>query len=364
MSKPKGPPLWAVDIARRLSRGMSKLQRKMAPPSATLTEIVSGVWRPHAIWLVAELGIADLLADGPRDVADLARDAGADEDALFRVLSPLAHDGILARVGSRGFALTSLSEPLRTDHPRSVRQSVRQSMGRWNREVWSELETVVRTGEPAFARLHGGRDIWTWFAEEAPEAGRIFHEAMAEMTRLITPLVVAAHDFSGYRRILDIGGGHGALLAGILGAYPEPRGGVLDLRDALVGAPEALEKAGLRDRIEIIEGSAFGDIPPGWDAYLMKNILHGLPEPRLHELLNHVREALTPGSSFIAIEMLIPEDPSGTYPARLDLQMLLGAGGRERSATEYRDLFAHHAMRLETVARTASPFAVLVATPT
>ncbi|MCA9670275.1 MAG: hypothetical protein KC503_31990 [Myxococcales bacterium] len=358
--KPKGPPLWAVDVARKASRGMTQIQRRMAPPSAVLVEMVSGMWRPYALGLIAELGIADLLAGGARSVDELARETGSNAEALLRVLRPLAHDGILASPAPRTFALTSLSQPLRSDHPKSVRQSVRQSMSDWARGCWNDLAECVRTGEPAFPRQHGGRDLWTWFHEDAQEDGEVFHDSMNEFTRLTLPLILAVHDFSAYRRVLDLGGGQGTLVGGLLAAHAQLTGGVLDLPGALAGAPDYLAGLGVAQRCELIEGSVFGDIPGGWDAYLMKHILHGCSDAQISELLGHVREALPPGARFIALEMLVPEDPSGTYPAFIDIQMLVGSGGRERSASEYRDLFAAHGLKLESVARTASPVSLLV----
>ncbi|HEY8379368.1 MAG TPA: methyltransferase [Nannocystis sp.] len=332
----------------------------MAPPSATLMEIVAGKWRPYALWVVAELGIADLLKDGPRDVAELARATGTNEEALLRILRPLAHDGILARRGEREFALTALSQPLRSDHPSSVRQTIRNAMGPYNQRSWAELLEVVRTGEPAFARLHGGRNIWTWFAEEAPELGQIFHDAMAQMTRMAVPLLVASYDFGQHPRILDLGGGQGVLIAGILKAFPHVRGGILDFKEALAAAPATLEREGVADRVELIEGDIFAAIPTGWDAYMMKHIIHGMTAPSLAKLLTGVREAMTASSRLLVIEMLVPEDDSGVYPASLDLQMLIASGGRERSASEYRQLFAAHGLRLVDVVRNASPNTLLV----
>lgn len=363
MARPKGPPLWAVDAAKRLSRGMTRLQRKMAPAGATLMEMMSGIWRPYALWVVAELGIADLLRDGPRDAASLARATDTDEDALLRVLRPLAHDGILARHGERSFALTSLSQPLRSDHPKSVRQTVRQSLARWNRDSWSELLEVVRTGEPAFPRLHGGRDLWTWFDEEAPDSGRVFHDSMAEITKMIAPLLAAVYDFGRHGRILDVGGGQGELIAALLAAFPQVRGGILDVKQALAGAPAVLARAGVRDRVELVEGDAFEALPRGWDAYLMKHILHGARGDAMDKILKNAREALHPSARLLVAEMLVPEGDSGVYPAFLDLQMLVGPGGRERSESAYRELFARHGLRLEQVFRTASPTSLLVVAP-
>jgi hypothetical protein len=218
----------------------------------------------------------------------------------------------------------------------------------------------VRTGEPVFARRHGGKDLWQWFAEEAPDAGRIFHDSMAELTRMISPLLLSVYDFGRHARILDVGGGQGVLIAKVLQANPGVRGGILDLPQALAEAPATLERAGVRDRVELVEGSLFTTIPRGWDAYVMKNILHGMRDEALGTILGQVREALTPTARFLVIEMIVPEEDEGIYPAFLDFQMLIGAGGRERTPSQYRDLFARHGLRLDEVHRTASPMSLLV----
>ena len=359
MGRPKGPPLWAVDAAKTVSRGMSKIQRKMAPPSAAIVEMVTGVWRPYAIWVVAELGIADEMATGPRDVGDLARATGTDETALLRVLAPLAHDGLLTREGRR-FGLTSLTEPLRSDHPKSVRNTVRQCLAAWNKTTWAAMLDALRTGAPAFPPLHGDRDLWTYFAEEAPEDGKVFHDSMAELTRMIVPLLVAEYEFERHLRVLDLGGGRGRSSRG---SRRPSRGCVVVSSTAPTrwrGAPEVLAEAGVRDRVELVEGNLFDGVPEGWDAYVLKNILHGLNEDALGTVLGHVRGALTPGSRLLVVEALVPEPGAGgVYPAYLDLQMLVGAGGRERSARQYESLFAEHGMRLEGVTRTASPMSLL-----
>lgn len=362
-SRRKGPPLWAVDATKRVSRAMTRVQRRLAPPSAAVLEMMAGIWRPYALWVVAELGIADLLEHGPRDVASLARATGTNEEALLRILRPLAHDGILRQRGERTFALTSLSRPLLSRHPMSVRQTIRQSLSDWNRRSWAELLECVRTGEPAFPRLHGGRDLWTWFAEEAPEAGRVFHDSMAELTRLSVPLFVAAYDFGRFGRILDVGGGQGVLLAGILREFPRVRGAILDRKEALVEAPAVLERAGVRDRVELIEGDLFQVVPRGFDAYVMKHMLHGASDAALRTMLAKMREALAPTARLLVLEMLVPEGDSGVYPAFLDLQMLVGSGGRERTAGEYRELFSANGLRLEEIVRTASPTSILVVAP-
>lgn len=357
-SRPKSPPLFAIDAAKRLHRGMTALQRKMAPAPAVLVEIISSVWRPHAIRLVAELGIADLLATGPRDVADLARATDSHEDALYRVLRALAHDGILAQPAPRQFALTPLSQPLRSDHPSSVRNIAQMFISDYTQQSWSRLGDAVHDGKPTFQAIHG-REIWDYF-EDHPEDARRFHASMVELTRMMAPLVAAAYDFGQHRTLVDVGGGRAALLALLLQMFPRLRGVNYDLKEAVQDAPEVLQDAGVADRCEVVTGSFFERIPTGYDAYMLKHIVHALDADGLERLFEQLRASLTPGTTLLLLEMLVPEDGRGTHPSYLDLQMLVASGGKERTATEYQELLRRHGFRLRAVKRTPGPMAVLV----
>ncbi len=361
-TRPKGPPLWAVDAVKHISRKLTRFQRKLAPAPAALVELVASRWRAHAIRVVAEFGIADVLANGPRDIQDIATAVGADVEALHRVMRALAHDGLLTRQGTR-FGLTPMTDALRTDHPRSVRAVVRMLMADYNQETWIRLLDAVKTGEPQFAAHHGGRSVWEWFAEEAPDIGQLFHDAMLDLTRLARPLLLAAHDFGQYRRILDIGGGQGTLISGILSANPTVHGGVLDLPAALEKTPHVLREAGVETRCELIEGNAFESVPGGWDAYVLKHILHGLSDAPLATVLKHLRAGMDQAAKLLVIEALVPGGDKGVYPANLDMQMLVSSGGRERSEAQYRELFDAHGFALREVARTAGPYAVMVVEP-
>ncbi len=360
MTQPKAPPLWAIDAVKNLSLGMTRVQRNLAPSSATLLELVSGLWRPYAIAAIAELGVADTLKGGPKDIAEIAREVGADEESLFRVCRLLAKDGVLEQPEERRFGLTALSEPLCSDHPNSVRCSVRQFLSRWNLASWAELPEVLRSGEPAFPRLHGGRSLWQWFADEAPEDGAVFHASMRELTRMLVPLLAGVRDFSKYGRILDVGGGEGALIGGLLTHFREPFGGILDWEEALRGAPAHLESLRVADRVKLIPGSFEEPWPADWDAYLVKSILHGLRGDALQTVLGHLRGAIAGGGKGFVLEALIPEAKRGVAPSYLELQMLIGSGGRERTVSEYRELFRSAGLRLSDVHRTASPIAMMV----
>jgi hypothetical protein len=362
MPRPSGPPLPVIDAVRAVDRGLTALQRKLAPPPIPLLEIVTATWRAHALGALARLGVADVLAGGPRPVDEIARAVGADEDSLYRVLRALASDGILAQPEPRTFGLNAVSDPLRADHPQSVRHSVIQMTSAWNQRAWLDLETTVRDGAPAFARVFG-KDLWAYF-EDHPEEGQHFHRSMREFTRLDVPLIAAAHDFGVYRSVVDVGGGAGQLLAGLLAAYPSLRGVVYDLAGSVVETRDTLRAAGVEDRAEVQIGSYFDAVPPGHDAYLLRQIVHGHAAGDLARILGNVRAAMKPSSKLLVLETLVPgPEDRWPNPSFLDLQMLVGSGGRERTREEMGALFAASGIQLADVVRTAAPTAVYVGVP-
>lgn len=356
--KGSSPPMVLIDTVRAISTALRGTSRRLAPAPASLLDAASGFWRTHALGTVARLGVADQLTDGPRDVAALAAATGADEDSLFRVLRALAADGIFRRTGPRTFALNGISAPLRSDHPRSVRHTMIQISSEWNQRIWSDLTATVHEGRPAFPRQYGGF-LWDYFVDH-PDDGEHFHRSMRELSRLDMPQILAAHDFGRYRRIADVGGGSGQLVAGILTAHPTLRGVLYDLPAATADAPGVLGAAGVADRVEIVNGSFYDRIPDGCDAYLMRNIVHGLTDEQARPVFDRLRPAFGPQTRLLVLDCLVPEGTGGDHPAFLDLQMMVGSGGRERSAAEMAALFAANGFRLVDVRRTPGPTAIFV----
>jgi len=354
------PPPFVIDAVRAVDRALERAQRRMAPPSAIVLQMVADRWRPQALGVVARLGIADRLAGGPVAVSELARATETNEDALGRVLRALARDGVFAEPTPGTFANNTLSEVLKTDHPSSMRHTVIQTTSTRNNTCWDRLEDSVRTGEPVFTKLFG-KDLWGYF-EDHPKEAEHFHGSMQELTRMSAPLIAAAYDFGRFKSIVDIGGGSGELLATVLAAHPGLRGAVYDLEAAVVEAPETFRKAGLEARAEVLRGSFFDRIPDGFDAALMKHIAHGYSDDAIAPVLEKVRKALGPNGTLVVVEMLVPDTNDGTHPAFLDLQMLVGsANGRERTRDDFERLFKRAGLELADVIRTISPVTLLVA---
>jgi hypothetical protein len=290
-----------------------------------LLALVNGYQVSQALHVAARLGVADRLANGPLTVEELRLDADADADALHRLLRALVAAGVLLQDGGR-YGLTELGEGLRTDVPGSV-AGWAAFVGRpYHWSAWAELEHSVRTGENAFRALHGV-DVWEYRAQH-PEEGTIFDAAMTGLSRRVNAAVAAAHDFGSYGVIVDVGGGHGALLGGILARHLGVRGVLFDQPAVVAGAES--------DRFEVVGGSFFESVPEGGDAYLLKSVLHDWEDEPATEILRTCRRAARAGTALLVIERQF-ELPATKFA---DLNMLVGPGGRERAPEEYATLLA------------------------
>lgn len=360
--KPAAPPVALVKAVRAMGVGLTGVVRRLAPPPVPLLDIVSSQWRVHALGVVARLGIADLLAAGPCDVAYLADQTGTHEDSLYRLMRALAGDKILARPSPRTFGLNNLSAPLRSDHAQSIRHTVIQITADWNQRTWAALGETITDGEPGFRKAFH-QELWDYLDQHTTE-GEHFHQSMRELSRLDLGPLVSAHDFGQYRRIVDVGGGSGQLLAGVLAAHPLMRGILFDLEPATAGAAQVLQESRVADRAEIIHGSFYEHVPTGYDAYLLRQVIHGHTDDQAKPILANLRAATTARSRILVIDTLMPTGTRGYQPSFLDLQMLVGSGGRERTRSEMAALFQVNGFRLTDVVQTAGVNAIFIGQPT
>jgi hypothetical protein len=305
-------------------------------PSLLLRRLVNGYQVTQAIHVAAVLGIADLLAAGPRSSEDLAHVTGAHAGALERLLRALASVGVVREEAGSRFELTPVGECLRSDAPESVAGWAVFVGERHHWEAWQALEYSVRTGQNAFRHVHG-MDVWTMRAMH-PAMGAQFDQAMTSMSSQVSSSVLAACDFSRFGTIVDVGGGRGGFLAAILAAYPTMRGVLFDQPHVVAGAGTLLASADVADRCEVIAGSFFESVPPGGDAYVLKAILHDWEDEQAVRILETCRSAMADGTALLVIERDIGP-PNETPDAKFsDLNMLVAAGGRERSLDEFATL--------------------------
>jgi SAM-dependent methyltransferase len=301
-----------------------------------MLELIGGLQISRALAVVAELGIADQLAHGPRSSADLAQASQTHEPSLYRVLRLLAAVGVLDETGPGTFRLTVLGDRLRSGVPASVRSwaMLADTIGLPACEPITEM---VRTGTSG-VQLAYGRPL---FERLTRDPGRMaqFDATMAERTAAFAPGVATQYDFSQLRTVADVGGGQGVLLAAVLRAHRQLRGILFELAAVAGRATDVLRDAGVADRCEVISGDFFASVPARADGYLLANVLHDWDDRRAVRILANCRQAMAPGGRVLIVERLIPDDPATAVPALVsDLNMLIVTGGLERTNDEYHRL--------------------------
>ncbi len=340
-------------------------QDKVPPPSAMplslgLYQMATGHYYSLALGVVAKMKIADLLKDGPRHYDDLARAAGAHGPSLNRVLRLLASAGVFEEQEGGKFVLTGLGQYLRSDVPGSMRASVLLFSG--THQAWQELEYCVQTGEPWFHRTDPTADGFALMAQN-PEQLKIFDQAMATFAPMTSAAVAASYDFSTFGTVVDVGGGNGALLIGILKANPDLRGIVFDQPHAAEKAAGNIAAAGLESRCQAVGGDFFKSVPPNCDAYLLKHVIHDWNDDRALAILKNCHRVMGPDSKLLIIEGVYPpridQSDSSQGAARNDVNMLVCTGGRQRSEAEFRSLYDTAGFRLTRIVPTPARVCVI-----
>ena len=250
---------------------------------------------------------------------------------------------------------------MRTDDDVSMAAMARWVGAAQHREHWSHFAEAVRTGRAVIPELRG-KPAFEWLAAE-PQLAEIFNHAMTNASELSIAPVIAAYDFSPYRTIVDVGGGHGRLLAAILAATPAARGVLFDLPQVVADAPTVLRKHDAQDRVSIVEGSFFERVPDVGDAYVLKHIIHDWPDDDAVHILRNVRAAARTGKRLLLVELVIPNHDRDFLGKWIDLEMLVGAAARERTSDEYGELLNRAGFQMTRVVETSSPFSIVEATP-
>jgi hypothetical protein len=321
-----------------------------------MRRLLDGYQVTKALYVVARLGIADLLADGPLPVADLATAANVQADALYRVLRALEAVGVFAEVAPRHFALTPLAEILREGYPGSMRANI-LFVGDEPYRAWADLMYSVQTGKPAFEHVFGAPHF-TYLAAHS-DSSAVFDRAMSGNSRVSAADVATAYPFPATGTIVDVGGGQGALIAAILQAHPGLEGILFDQAHVVAGAPPVLEEAGVAVRCAIAGGDFFTPPLPIGDIYMLRQIIHDWDDERALMILRNCAIAMRPNGRVLVIEVIITPGPASSAGKFLDLQMMVMNGGRQRTEEEYRQLFAAAGLRLTRALPTASTISVV-----
>ena len=329
------------------------------PPAQLMFGMITGFWVSQIIGVAARLNIAEHLRDGAKSAEELARLAGAEPSALYRVLRAAASIGVFQLGADDRFSLTPLGETLRSGIPGSMREMaiMQTSKGHWL--PWGKLEDAVRTGQAqAVATL--GCELFEHYAT-SPEEAAAFSGAMGNLSALVASEVAAHVDTSGLTRAVDIGGAEGTLIAALLVKNPSLAGIVFDLPHVTATAEAKLAGQGLLGRCTVVAGDFFKSVPSA-DLYVLKQILHDWNDEQAATILRNCASSMTSRGRVAIVEMVIPDDRSATPAQLMDVNMLAILPGRERTQAEYTALLADAGLRFERLLPTHSPFQILEAT--
>jgi SAM-dependent methyltransferase len=322
--------------------------------------LITGCWSTQVIHVAVKLGLIDRLANQPADAAALATALGTQPRATFRLLRALTTLGLCRQSADGAFELTEAGQFLRTGAPQSLRNLAQH----WGGRTWSalaHLEDSIKTGA---AWQHSGREGFFSMADN-PEQAAIFNRTMVSQTVQVAREIVDAYDFSRFKTVADIGGGYGALLAALLKRYPRIQGWSGDLAYMEPDALAYLQQEGVADRGRFVPTDFFKSVQSGADAYLLKYIIHDWDDEDSIALLRNVRAALGPNGVVLIIERIVPEQvapkPDDVVVIRGDIQMLVAAGGLERTEAEYRNLLEQSGLRLVRTVPTSAQFSLIEA---
>jgi O-methyltransferase domain len=319
-----------------------------------MMQLLSSLWVTHAIGTFARLGLADAMAGGADDAQTIAEARGLVADRVYRLLRALSTVSIVTESAGGRFALTPLGHLLTSNGPHSMHTSA-MLLTEYHADIWGNLDGALEGGV-AFEALHGA-PLFSWLAAN-PKEGARFQRMMVEVHSPETPAIVSAYDFSQFKHIVDVGGGHGMLLSAILAANPGVRGTLFDLPAGIDAAKRG--EGGPLPGVTFVPGDVFESVPEGGDAYLLRHLLHDYDDPDCLRMLDNVRRAMKPDARVLVLEKTVPVDDTPGPGRWLDLHVMLLTGGRERTVPEYSALFDKAGLRLNRVLPTAHPAVEIV----
>ncbi|HVQ36042.1 MAG TPA: methyltransferase [Pyrinomonadaceae bacterium] len=328
------------------------------PPELYLTQLTFGALVSQALFVAAKLGVADLLAEQPLSIFELAGETKTNERALYRVLRSLAAVGVFKEVSPKIFAMTPNAEPLRSDVPNSIRNIALFMGEEWHWRVWGNMAQSIESGKPAWGKVHG-MEVFDYF-QANPQQYETFNRAMTGMSAAMAPAIVEGYDFSGIETLADIAGGHGLLLAQILKANANMKGILFDLPEVIQGADALLQNEAVLDRVEKVSGNFFKTVPIA-DAYLLKHIIHDWDDERAIQILQNIRNMMGPDGRVLLVEVVIPEGNDPHFGKMLDLERLVSPGGVERTEEEYQQLLSDSGLQLTRIIPTMSAYSIIEA---
>lgn len=323
-----------------------------------LRQLLFGKQLTYALSGVARLGVADHMDATPQAIEAIAAKTGAHAPSLYRVMRLLASMSVFKEAPPRHFALTQAGELLKSDAPGTLRYFAMMFGDQWTTRAYEHFADILRDGGDGITKAYG-KHVFDVLADH-PDQLATFQAAMSASTMAVRA-ITDAYDFSGIKRLADVGGGHGTELAALLKRYPDMRGVLFDRAEIVEGVPKD-RFADCEGRVALEAGSFFERVPQGCDAFIMKHIIHDWGDEQCRTILRLMRDALPTDGRVLVCDMVVSGDPGPTPAKLLDIEMLvMTVGGKERTEEEFRDLFASAGLRLNRIVPTERPICVIEA---
>jgi hypothetical protein len=356
---PKFPHQFFYFIGLRIRRMLLKLSGSLVPPPMAVYEKAQGFWVSRAIVAACELNLADHLASGRKSITELAVLSGSDEANLYRLMRALAAERIFRELPGKMFVNTPLSSGLK-EGDNSMKYMILHQFGETNMTLFTGFTECIRTGEGNTSKMLGKKIFQ--YLEENPAENEIYNKAMDNSSGLVSMALLSAYDFKGIKTLVDVGGGHGIVLANILEKYGDIKGILFDQQHVIDPARKMAGASILKERFRIVGGNFFNDIPSGADAYFMKNILHAFGDEDCLKLLGKIHSVMAPDGKLIILETVIEPDNKPSFGKLVDLLMMTGTeGGKERTFGEFSSLLNRSGFQVSKLIPTIAPLSVVEA---
>jgi O-methyltransferase domain/Dimerisation domain len=338
-------------------------QTSESTASIQVLRMTDGLIMHQCLYAAAKLGIADLLNEGERSMAELASELKVNERGLYRTLRFLSGQGVFEETGPSRFTNTALSDCLRTGVPGSVRSILIFRGGHYYFSPFADFLYSVETGKPARDKASGLEAFE--YLRHHPEEARIFDDAMNCISAIWAPAIAAAYDFGSYGSLMDVGGGNGLLLATILRAHPGLCGVLADQEHVLKRAREHGFLSGeLEDRVRLQPTDFFQSVPSGCRAYMMKNVIHDWDDDRAYRILLNCRRAVPDDGKLLLVEYCLGAENTPALGKTVDIVMLALTGGTERTIGEHRKLLAAAGFGMSRIISVCDEVLIVEAKPT
>jgi O-methyltransferase domain/Dimerisation domain len=326
-----------------------------------LRQLIMGFRITQLIHVAAKLGLADHLALKAQTATELARSVAAEPGPLYRLLRALASVGVFSESAGGVFEMTPMAELLCSDRPGSLRSTAILYGDEVVWDAYGRLSHAVASGRPAFDHLYG-QPFYDYLGQH-PATAALFHEAMTGFSEQEATAILAAWDFPAIRMIVDVGGGQGALMAALLRAHPQLQAVIFDQSPPGDDARRLFADPDIGARARFVQGDFFAAVPEGADLYVLKSVVHNWNDPAAVAILRACRAAMPPRGRLLLAERVVPLGNEPAEAKLFDINMLVTAGGQERTEAEYARLFQAAGLEMKRVISTGSPLSLVEAMP-